>query len=108
MGPLKSQRIYPIPQVGIKHLSQRPKFSCVSTHHYCAVTCDLKLFIPGPMTKTKHLYFHLCQLKSGQFFVVLFLSPLPKAEHRLSQQAGIQTSHQYSETKDVQFVAWYM
>lgn len=69
MGPVKSGRIYPILQVLIKDCSQGPKFSYVPTNHHCVVTCDLKLFIPGPMTQTKHPYFPLCQLKSEQFLL---------------------------------------
>ena len=70
-------RIYFIPQVVIKHCSQGPMFSCVPTNHYCVVTCDLKLYIPGPMTQ--NIFIFISTSSNQSTFCCLVAVPSPQS-----------------------------
>lgn len=104
MGPLNQGRVYLIPQVVIEHCLQGPTLFYVPSDHYC-VTWNYRSQV---LWHKENIFISLLPVQIRAVFVMLFLSPLPKAEYWLIHQAGTQRSHQYSKTKKVEFVAWCM
>lgn len=103
MGPVKSEEDLSHSSSSSWTLLKRACiFLCVH-HHYCVEICDLKSHMSND---TNNIFTSATQIRA--VLAVLFLSPFWKAEYPLIQQAGTQMFHQYSKTKNVQFIAWCM